>query len=255
MKTKRWLLSVTLALIFLSNFSHAETVTIRADNWFPINGNPESATPGYMIELATRIFGDAGHTVDYQTLPWKRAIVFVRKGLHDCVVGGNRKDTPDFVFPNVSWGVDSAVFYVKKDEKWRYTDLQSITSIQLGLIGGYAYNDEFTAFIKKNKAHYQLLTAENSLENNIKKLMAERITATLESPLVMQAKLKEMELVDQIIPAGQLGESFDIYIACSPAKASSKALVKLIDEGTQKLRQSGELQTILDKYGVKDWIQ
>lgn len=47
--------------------------------------------------------------------------------------------------------------------------------------------------------------------------------------------------------------TIDGYIACSPAKESSKVLMKLVDEGTDKLRQSGELQKILDKYGLKDW--
>ena len=44
-----------------------------------------------------------------------------------------------------------------------------------------------------------------------------------------------------------------MYIACTSEKEFSKDLMKLVDEGTNKLRQSGELQIILDKYGLKDW--
>ena len=69
----------------------------------------------------------------------------------------------------------------------------------------------------------------------------------------MQAKLKEMGLESKIDEAGDLGEASNIYIACSPAKESSKVLMNLVDEGTEKLRLSGELQKILDKYGLKDW--
>ena len=254
MKFNQWILSVTSALLLSSSVSHADTISIRADNWFPMNGDPKSATPGYMIELATRIFGDAGHTVDYRTMPWERAVASVRDGQFDCVVGAYTDDAPDFVFPNASWGLDEAKFYTKKGDDWRYTGLDSIASIKLGLIGGYAYDEDFDKYVEENnKGNYQFIKGDNALENNIKKILAGRLTATVESPSVMQAKLQEMGLEGKTVAAGDLGEASNIYIACSPAKDSSKVLMQLVDEGTDKLRQSGELQKILDKYGLNDW--
>lgn len=254
MKMNQWILSVTSALLISSSVAYADTVSIRADHWFPINGDPQSTTPGYMIEMATRIFGDAGHTVDYRTMPWERAVKSVREGQFDCVVGAYPEEVPDFIYPAASWGLDEAKFYVKKGDAWRYTGLDSIASIKLGLIGGYAYDEPFDKYVEdNNKGNYQFIKGDNALENNIKKVLAGRLTATVESPPVMQAKLKEMGLTDKIEAAGDLGEAVDIYIACSPAKESSKVLMKLVDEGTDKLRQSGELQKILDKYGLKDW--
>jgi polar amino acid transport system substrate-binding protein len=44
-----------------------------------------------------------------------------------------------------------------------------------------------------------------------------------------------------------------MYIACSPAKATSAGYIKLIDEGTAKLRASGEFNKILSSYGISDW--
>jgi polar amino acid transport system substrate-binding protein len=252
---KKWLL-ITLAssVLWGSTQAYSDTVSIRADNWFPMNGDPKSATPGYMIELATRIFGDAGHTVDYRTMPWERAVKSVREGEFDCVVGAYPEDAPDFIYPKASWGLDEAAFYVKKNEAWRYTGLESLSTIKLGLVGGYAYDEAFDNYIKENnKGNYQFIKGDNALENNIKKILAGRLTATVESPLVMLAKLKEMGHQGEIVEAGKLGEPSDMYIACSPAKKSSKALINLVDEGTSQLRQSGELQKILDKYGLKDW--
>lgn len=254
MAIKQRMLSVVLTLCFWCGLATADTISIRADHWFPINGDPDSETPGYMIELATRIFGDAGHTVDYQLMPWKRAILFVREGRYNCVVGANHRDTPDFVFPTVNWGPDITFVYVKKGQQWRYTGLPSLESIQLGVIGGYAYNDTVAQYIQANKDRLQIHTSNHALENNIKKLLLGRITATIESALVMKAKLKDMGHEDEIISVGQIGETTHIHIACSPALKSSKALMKLVDEGTHKLRQSGELQTILDKYGIEDWV-
>jgi polar amino acid transport system substrate-binding protein len=130
-----------------------------------------------------------------------------------------------------------------------------VKNIKVGVIGGYAYSDEFDAYVTANKANtmVQVLNANNALEQNIKKLNAGRIDALVESHLVMNAKLMEMGLLDNIVPAGALTESEPIFIACSPAKASSKTYTALFSEGIKKLRASGQLKTILGKYGLSDW--
>ena len=48
---------VWLVLLFLSCpvVSLADTVTLRADEWYPYNGDPDAERPGYMIELAQTI--------------------------------------------------------------------------------------------------------------------------------------------------------------------------------------------------------
>lgn len=238
-----------------STFSYADVVSIRADAWYPINGEAGSATPGYMIEIAQTILIDNGHSLDYQTMPWERSLAEVRTGKYDCVVGATPGDAEDFVFPEESWGEFESTFYVKKGSSWRYADLDSIKNIKVGVIGGYAYSDEFDAYVAENKssAMVQVLNANNALEQNIKKLNAGRIDTVVESHLVMKAKLMEMGLADNIVPAGALTESEPIFIACSPAKASSKIYSKLFSDGIQKLRASGQLKTILDKYGLTDW--
>jgi len=245
--------TLALLLCIAAAIGNADTITIRADSWYPINGEPGSEKPGYMIEMARKILGDAGHSVDYRLMPWERALAEVRQGNIDCVVGAYIEDAPDFVYPTESWGMDESAFYVKKGETWRYTGLDSLASVKLGLIGGYAYDDAFDQYVQSHPDVVQYVKGDNALENNIKKIMGGRITATVESPLVMRAKLKDMGLQADIISAGNLGEPSDMYIACSPAKPSSKALVELIDAGTQNLRASGELKDILDNYGLTDW--
>lgn len=70
----------------------------------------------------------------------------------------------------------------------------------------------------------------------------------------MKAKLKELKLSGELVSAGRLADSSPMYIACSPAnKERSKKLVNWVDEGTRKLRESGELQKIMEKYGLSDW--
>lgn len=250
--TLRFIIGAILCVPFIS---YAETITIRADNWFPMNGDPGAANPGYMIEIAQKIFATAGHKVDYKTMPWKRALEFVEKGKFDCVVGAYKEDAPNFVFPSKSWGYDQPAFFVKKGNSWKYKGISSLDAIKLGVIGDYHFDDEFDKYVADNKKkNVQSLKTSNALDQNIKKILGGRIDATIESKVVMQAKLKELGKEGEVVEAGNLlSEPSPIYIACSPAKPLSKELIKIIDEQTPKLRASGELQKILDKYGLKDW--
>jgi len=249
-------MSISLFFIFLfSSVSHANTITIRADEWYPINGIPDSDKPGYMIEIAQVILAEHGHDVEYRVMPWKRSIQQVREGSFDCVVGAYKEDAPDFVFPDSEWGAIASSFYVKKGVDWRYSGMESIKAVKVGVIGGYAYSEEFDEYVKENKstAKVQVINANNALEQNIKKLIKGRIDVVLESHLVMEAKLKTMGLSDEVVIAGELVAAEKMYIACSPARSTSKEYAKFFSEGIKALRASGQLKKILDKYGLKDW--
>lgn len=248
-------LSLLVALYFSSaSVIQADTISIRSDVWFPMNGQPGSDQPGYMIELAQEIFSQSGHTIDYRLMPWERALSEVRKGAIDCVVGAYKEDAPDFIFPEEHWGMDNSAFYVNKGNSWRYQGLTSLNGVKLGVIGGYAYGDEFDKYVADNSSgNIQTVKGDNALEKNIKKVMAGRLDALIDSPLVVSAKLKEMGMEGKIEEAGALGDPSPMYIACSPAKPKTKGHIQLINEGTQALRASGRLSEIMAKYGLKDW--
>lgn len=254
MTTLRHWLSVS-CLVLLPSAVCAQTLSIRADVWYPINGEPGSDKQGFMIDIAREILAEKGIKVDYQNLPWERALRSVRDGTYDCVVGAYKEDAPDFVFPEQEWGFDLNMFYVAKNEPWRYSDLASLQGTKVGLIGGYAYAEVLQDYIDANpdSPMFEYVNANNALEQNIKKVIGKRITSTVESKFVMGAKLKEMGMADQIVPAGQLGEEEAMYIACSPAKESSQQYVQWFDEGIDKLRKTGRLADIMVQYGLTDW--
>ncbi len=248
-----FVLTVSLISLKLS----AESLSIRSDSWYPINGSPDDAKPGFMIEIAKEILTPKGISLDYQVTPWARALLSVRSGKIDCVVGAYKSDAPDFIFPKIEWGVDRNIFYVKKDTPWRFTGFDSLNGTRIGLIHEYSYSNELDKFTKeeKNKAIFDYTFSKNALEQNITKVMAGRLTATLESHLVMPEKLLELGLEGQLNPAGYFGEAIPMYIACSPNKESSHTYVKWFDEGITRLRNTGKLKEILVKYKLNDWLE
>ncbi|MDI9244177.1 transporter substrate-binding domain-containing protein [Marinobacter sp. CHS3-4] len=250
---KPYALSFTLVTCLLTTVVQADTITIRADSWYPMNGDPGSEKPGYMIELARAVFEPAGHEVDYGVMPWERAVRSVRSGEFDCVVGAYKEDAPDFIFPEESWGHDETHLWVTPSNDWRYNGVQSLDGVTVGMIGGYAYAGDFDAYFEANPEQAQFVYANNALEQNIKKVVGGRIDATAESPSVMRAKLKDMGMQGKLTSAGALAEAVPMYIACSPANDRSKAYADLVDSGTRELRKSGKMKALLDRYGLEDW--
>lgn len=243
----------TAVLLSLANASHADSVSIRADEWYPMNGTPGSDKPGFMIEIAQAALAEGGHTIDYKLMPWERALEETRKGSVDCVVGAYEADAPDFVFPSESMGEDDTGFYVKKGNSYTHS-MDAIKTKKIGVIGGYAYDDgEIDAYIATNASSVSISKGNDALEKNIKKLDAGRIDVVLESPPVMDAKLSELGMTDNITLATTLNDPSDLYVACSPSNPKSAEYAKLLGDGVKMLRESGELAKIMARYGLQDW--
>ena len=243
-------------LTFLATMSHGGTIlSIAADEWFPMNGDPESPTPGYMIELAKTIFEPQGIEVQYTLVPWERAVTQTREGKYNCVVGAYKSDTPDFVFPKTSWGLDEPKFFILNSYSWQFDgNIESLKVRNLGVIEGYTYRDDFDAYVQDTKGiHVQVTGGNQALETNIKKLLAKRIDTLVESESVFKAKIKELKLEGKFKSAGNIIDPVDMYLACSPRLPASQTYVDMVDQAMPKLRTSGKLQAILKRYGLKDW--
>ena len=142
--------SLVLAGIFLlSTMISADVISIRADSWEPHNGEPGAAKPGYIIEIVSKIFKDAGHSIDYQIMPWNRALTSVHDGKFNAVVGTDQKESPDFIFPTEAQGVFQMGFFVSADNSWKYNGLSSLNGKTLGVINEYSYGVEIDKYIKK----------------------------------------------------------------------------------------------------------
>lgn len=236
----------------------AEPITIVADNWCPYNCDPASDHPGFMIEIAQKAFGKHGIAVEYSTMPWTRAIEETRNGKHTAIVGSSQKDAPDFVFPSISQGWMRNIFYVKKGNAWKYTGIDSLSQVSLGVIADYTYSDQLDAYVQqhtKNMKYIQVISGEDALNINIRKLLAGRIGALIEGKLVMGYTLAQKNLTDQIEEAGSLESSNQdhLFIAFSPKNPNAKKYADILSRETKAMRASGELKEILARYNVADW--
>lgn len=247
--------ALVAGLVFSGSAANADVITLRADEWCPYNCAEGADKPGYGIEIAKEIFTKAGHTLDYKTMAWARALEDGRKGAIGAVIGADKTEAADYVFPAEAIAVIDNTFVVKKGGAWKYAGPASLEKIKLGAIQGYSYSGEVGNYVSanaKNAARVDLVGGDNALEMNLKKLAASRIDATVDAKPVLAYKLMKLNLADKVDFVGSVDPS-PIYIAFSPANPKSKEYAAVLDKGLAEMRASGRLKQILDSYGVADW--
>lgn len=247
------MLVLLLVMVSCVAFS-AEKISVRADVWMPYNGEPGSANPGYGIEILKAVFEPKGFEIDYQTMPWNRAVEDSREGKFDCIVGAGVRDAAGFVFPAETIGHSVNNLFVKADSDKKFTTIEALKGLKIGIIADYSYSEEFDKYVSENKADEQKLfigNGDGALEKLGKMVGAGRLDGFVENPLVVaQEAWKE-----EVKSAGQIGEKDALFIAFSPAKESSKKYAELLDAGIKELRTSGKLKEILARYGLTDWAE
>lgn len=248
-----WALFTGMATGVSIGVSMADTIIIVADAWPPYNGIPGSPEPGYGIEVARIIFEKHGHQVVYRLEPWNRAVLETRSGKFTAVIGANIEDAPDFIFPEEEFGVSRRDFWVLADSPWRFTGERSLLAVRIGAIKGYSYGENMDRFFRDHPRRVEYVFGADPLGQNIQKLLRERIDTTIENRNVFLQKIKKMGLRDRIISAGSSGSVDNLYIAFSPNNDRSGQYAALFTEGIRRLKENGELDAILSRYGLEYW--
>ena len=246
-------LILSIYMLLLATPVPSAEISIVADEWQPYCGKAESTSPGYGIEIAKQVFEAAGHTFKYLNLPWTRAIKDTRVGKYNAIIGAYKEEAPDFIFPEEEFGVSRYAFYAKRGSLWTYIGIESLQSKNIGLIKGYSYGEELNAYFEENAQRVQYAYGDDPLYQNIKKLLAGRFDALITGESVMIYKIKEMGVVGQVINVGVTNISGNLYIAFSPNNDKPVEYAEVFSKGIRNLKKSGELDNILNRYGLSYW--
>jgi polar amino acid transport system substrate-binding protein len=242
-------LQITLLLvvsIFVSILrAENETIVIGADSWCPVNCEPNSDNPGYMIEIAKKIFEEQAIKVEYQVMPWSRAIIEAEKGNIQAIVGAFKGDAPHFIYPQEELGLIGNSFFTHVHNDWYFQNVDSLKQIILGTVKGYEYGDTVRQYLanKENLGKVVEFTGgKNVLHRSFKMLLANRIDVIVEADIVFWYQAKKANLVDSVKFAGQVSKPTKVYIAFAPNDEISKKYAQILSDGVVNLRASGELK-------------
>ncbi|MGL1958559.1 MAG: transporter substrate-binding domain-containing protein [Colwellia sp.] len=246
-------LSLMISLSIVKKSSAAELI-IAADNWCPISCKPNTDEQGFMVEMAEVIFQKKGHTVKYIQLPWNRAVLMARSGKIDGIIGAFHGDAPDFVFPDNEQAVLTNVYYTLKNSELDFSriDNKLLQKNKLGIVAGYDYGPSLMSYIKPTKQeNILLITGDKNLTSRLLALLElKRVDVIVEVDFVVKyeiAKQSKEKLFKQI---GLASKPLKAYIAFSPNKPKSLEYSKILSDGMEEIKKSGEIDLIMNNYGL-----
>lgn len=244
-----------VAALLLSGQAPGETLVIAGDLWCPFNCAPDSPRPGIYVELARDIFAEAGIGVEYRVINWARALQEVRHGHINAAIGAARSDAPDLVFTEQPVSQSRNCFYTVRENQWRFDSLKSLHAQRLAVVNDYSYGEELDAYVQAEQGNPQRLQAasgQQALGQNLAKLLEGRVDVVLENSWVMQEYLARRGYIGTVRHAGCQQPDIPIYLAFSPALPRSRDYVQLLDQGLRRYRADGRMQTLLERYGVRE---
>lgn len=249
-------MKLIVCLFLLCSFSaHSETISMRSDEWCPYACDPKSSKPGFMVEIAKEAFAKYGHKVNYEVMNWPRALVEVKNGKYNAVIGASRSDVEGFVIPQIPTGVLINYYWTLKENKWEYKGESSLKGIKVGVINNYSYGDEIDHLVKGKHLSFKEVSGESPLLRLIQMTESKRLDAFVENPFVLEYNLNKLKKNKSLfkVASPNIANDSNLFIAFSPANPKSKEYARLLDRGVVELRKSGRLKAILAKYGFSDW--
>ena len=236
--------------------SKQSKIILAADYYCPYTCKAGSAREGMLTELAKRIFDKHGIEVEYKTMPWNQALRDLQNGVIDGVMGA-KIDEIKARFPSVHQTSSQTASFVTYDSKWFYDGVSSLSENVIGLVDGYSYPLELKSYIYSlyivKPELFSFASGEDPVGDNIKKLEKKQIFTYIEDENVIRDYMKSNNIVN-IKNVGYISPlPTKIYIAFSYANPNSSKYAKIMTEETLIMKTNLELQTLYDKYNIKEY--
>lgn len=234
----------------------SETLTFRSDYYCPYVCDPQSSTPGYMIEILNRVFTKAGFQIDVKINNWARSIKETRSNQVQGLIATSKGDAPDLIYPLQPLGKMKAAIYAHKKSVWSSNEPYSLINARIGVVNAYWYGERLDQVLKTHHKSFFAFSGSKPLERILKMVFRGRLDGFIENETILNYKLIEKNISISELRRVRWVEIEDpyLYVAFSPQNSKSPIYAQILSQGVEELRHSGELRRILKKYQMKDWV-
>jgi len=228
----------------------------------------EDQREGFLIDILRDALAESGHTLNFQIVPYKRALNIVSSGEADGLPAIYRTDAPDLLVGQSTISLGRNQFFIMSDTEWRFDGQNNWDEIRIAVVRGYTFgHTEFDAYLKSAEANRSdkvtFMSGSNTYERMVKMLISGRVDAILDDSAFIYYSLfkllkdnNAMSSDDMIITGGVISEGENV-VAYSPANPEvSKLLKSIIDPFVSELYRTGRINDYVKHYGltIKDGV-
>ena len=192
----------------------------------------------------------AGHTIVWKTAPWKRTQLMASQGMIDILVRHSMNDKRrPFLSPILmGYQIREVIFVTSPNKEVEIKSFEDLQKFKIGQHRGYFYATQYNEADNINR---HIVNSHRQLE---KLLKIGRVDA-----VVMTSGLKgDLELLLSI-PGTKIADYKIIFLnarySSIPIKSPAIKYLDQISVEFFKMRRSGEMTQIMEKYGAKPYFQ
>jgi len=244
------------AALFSTSKSNAEHLNVASDIWCPYICESNNA-PGYLVELTKAIYLQHNITLKLAPMPYARALDLAQKNKIDIVLGVTHEELSNYKLlrSRLTIGQFSNDFFVYGNNKWRYTSNNGLLQYlaqgnKVAIIKGYTYGDYLDMLIKARPEYFHIAYGDTPLETNLEMLAMGRVKLVVEARASVMSSAPPT-IKSKLVYAGTEGQPISLHVGFAPQ--TQQKYLTLLDQGIENYRASGQLATLLAKYGITDW--
>jgi len=229
------------------------TLVLAGDYWCPYNCQPDSDSPGYLVELIRRALYIYRIDVEYQMMPWGDALDLAEKGEIDGIIGVSSVKGRELVTTRLPLEFSRSDAFTRNDTEWIYDGVSSLRGKKVGIILDYVVDEAINNYLginyTLNPGGFSVQEGKNAVIESIADLIDGYSDVYLEDNRVVQHYITENGLTPYIRNAGHVGrKKLPVYIAFSNKLPHVKRYIKYFVKGMSSLKATGEFDDLRLKY-------
>jgi polar amino acid transport system substrate-binding protein len=246
-RSKALLLGMIGGVLMLGSAADAQArqVTMCTLNWQPYYGE-DLPRNGFFTEIVRTAFERAGHDASAEFMPWARAMLEVRQGDRDVLLGAyyNEERAETYIASDVIYTDEVGIVAHEDLGLTEFDSLRDLTEYTIGYGRGYSVNEEF------DNADYLDKEPEESQILNLRKLFAGRIDLIAGSFASIRYVANEQgHDVDELVFLEPTLKENTLHIMISRAIDDGDELMADFHEGLAEIREDGTYDRILEEMG------
>lgn len=244
---------IVVSLLYVGNLLAEETkIKFSIGEWEPYTGE-KIENFGMATEIVTAAIKTVGLQGEYSFFPWKRAEYNVLRGTSFGTFPYKeiQARSTDYMFSNKLFSSSFGILTHKKNVKPSDLNLENVADLKGYRVGIVTGTDAIR--IPLSEIGVAVEEAPTGVQN-LKKLEVGRIDFYIDDKAVIFQAMKKNYNVGTIADfhflKNDFGEKNDFKIMISKKHPESQALLDKINDGLTRIAESGELKSILAKYGL-----
>jgi polar amino acid transport system substrate-binding protein len=203
---------------------------------------------GWVPQVINEALKGSGYRVDFQFLPFNRALVSVRKGQIDAMsplyISESRKAFLYFSEPLV---VSKTALFYTKEKPVNFRQISDLYGLKIAIMRGASVNPEFDKY-------QQMIRIEvTSYDQLVRMLLLGRVDALVGEEFVVREIIKndrEFNGKHRLLQGEVALATQGLYVAVSRAAPDAANKFKALNVGLSRLKVSGRFNQILLQHGI-----